>query len=70
MNGDALKWVLRLGVVSDKLASWRLRLMEFDFNVVGRAFMMNQDDDALSITKTVCTDISELDEGLPEKMVS
>lgn len=31
---DSLKWILKLAYAADRLARWRLRLSEFDFNVI------------------------------------
>lgn len=61
---DALKWTLDLADSTGRLAPLRLRLSEFDLNVIHHAGIMHQATDALSRLSNIVKDESPLEDGL------
>lgn len=64
-NEEALKWLSLSADASGKLTTWRLRLREFDSEVVHRAGIKYQALDALSRLETEESDNTKLNENLP-----
>ena len=62
---DSLKWVLNLADAKGRLARWRLRLSEFDFDVEHRAGVKHQAADALSRMETTGLDTRPLGDEIP-----
>ena len=62
---DSLRWLLNIADVSGRLARWRLRLSEFDFEVVHRPGVKHQAADALSRMQTNGEDASRMDDEIP-----
>lgn len=59
----AVRWILNLADETGMLARCRLRLLEYDFEVVHPAGVKHQEDDALSgLTTTAVHDITLEDE--------
>lgn len=69
-NHDMLKWIFKLADASGELTNWRLCLSELEFDVVQRVGIITQTADALSQLETGGTDTIELDDDLPEMLVS
>ncbi len=59
----ALKWALFLAKAEGRLAKWRLRLAEFDFDVVYRPGVKHSAPDALSRVESANGDRSTLKTG-------
>ncbi len=66
----ALKWALFLANAEGRLAKWRLRLAEFDFEVVYRPGVKHSVPDALSRVDTAKPDQGEIDDQIPCLAVS
>ena len=62
---DSLRWVLNLADAKGRLARWRLRLSEFDFDVEHRAGIKHQAADALSRMTTTGLDTTPLGDDIP-----
>ena len=62
---QALKWILDLKESTGRLARWRLRLMEFDFEVVHKPGAFHKAPDALSRLPTTEVDNTEVDDEVP-----
>ena len=62
---DSLRWLLNLADASGRLARWRLRLAEYEYDVVHRPGIKHQAPDALSRLPTKGTDQSPLDDDIP-----
>ena len=62
---DALRWILNMADATGKLARWRLRLAEYEFDVVHRAGVKHQAADALSRLPTDGEDKAPLDDEIP-----
>lgn len=67
---DALKWIINMVEATCRLVCWRLRLSGFEFDVVQRASIKSQAADALSRTETGGTINTDLDDDLPELVLS
>jgi len=62
---DSLTWILSITPSEGRLARWRLRLSEFDFEVKYRPGVKNVVPDALSRLTTAGVDQTPLDEEIP-----
>lgn len=62
---DALQWILTLSDASGKMERWRLRLSEFEFDVVQQAIVKHQTADGLLWLSTDKEDKIELNNALP-----
>ena len=62
---SALRWILNLTDSTGRLTRWRLRLLEYDFDVVHRAGIKHQAPDALSRLDTDAFDAQPLQDDLP-----
>lgn len=60
-----LRWILKLADSSRRLARWRFRLSEFDFELVHRAGIKHQVADAISPVRTLGEHQTELDDQIP-----
>lgn len=67
---DAHKWVLNVPDWTGRLVRWRLRLSKFDFEVVYRAGVKNQDVEASQRLETDGTDERLLEDDIPELVLS
>ncbi len=61
----ALKWALFLSNAEGRLSKWRLRLAEFDFDVVYRPGVKHQVPDALSRIETTGGESGPLEDSIP-----
>ncbi len=61
----ALKWALFVSNAEGRLAKWRLRLAEFDFDVIYRPGIKHQVFDALSRIETTGGECSILEDSVP-----
>ena len=66
----SLRWIMNLANASGRLARWRLRLQEFDFEVVHRAGSVHMAPDAMSRLPTDGADDSELNDDVPVLVIS
>lgn len=64
-NHDSCKWILNLPDSTGRLAQWRVRLWEYDFDVLHRAGIRHQANDAKSRLQTTGEHKTHLDEDLP-----
>lgn len=70
MVQEAWKWIIHLADSIDKLVFWRLRLLEFQFDVIHGAGIKNQAADGLFWLGTGVTGTTELNDNLPYLIVS
>ena len=61
----SLRWIMNLADASGRLQRWRLRLADFEYDIVHRAGVKHQAADALSRLPTNGTDQHPLDDGIP-----
>lgn len=61
----ALRWILNMADATGKLARWRLRLLEYDYEIQHRPGVKHQAADALSRVRTDGGDETELDDEVP-----
>ena len=62
---DSLRWIMNLSDASGRLQRWRLRLADFEYDVVHRAGIKHQAADALSRMPTDGSDQTPLDDAIP-----
>ena len=62
---EALRWLMTLTDPSGRLTRWRLRLMEFDYEITYRPGRVHQVPDALSRVDTQGSDPSPVDDDIP-----
>lgn len=62
---SALRWILSLTESTGRLARWRLRLLQYDFDITHRAGIKHQAPDALSRLPTTASDESPVLNDLP-----
>jgi len=67
---NSLTWILSITPSEGRLARWRLRLAEFDFDVQYRPGVKNLVPDALSRIETTGTDDRPLDEEIPTFLIT
>lgn len=70
MDCHALSWIMNLTDATEKLACWRLRLLEFDFDIVHRRGVKHQVIDAVFRILITSADNTELEEEIPVMMVA
>lgn len=68
MDYNTWKWILHLVNATGKLARWRLRLSEFEFDVVQRTSIRDQAADTLLRLETGGTDTIRIFFDLLEMM--
>ena len=61
----SLRWLLTIAEPSGRLMRWRLRLSEFDFQILYKTGKLNTQADALSSLATLVETTSDLDEDIP-----
>ena len=61
----SLRWLLTIAETSERLMRWRLRLSEFDFQILYKKGNLNTQADALSRLTTLIETTSDLDEDIP-----
>jgi hypothetical protein len=66
----ALRWLLYLKDLSGRLARWRLRLAEFDFEIQYRPGIENSVADGCSRVPTTGGDMADVDDDIPCFVVS
>lgn len=66
----SLRWILNLAETTDKRAHWRLRLLEYEFDVIHRAGVKHQAADSPCRLPTAGGDTSELEEKIPVMAVT
>lgn len=64
-----LKWIPNHPNATEKLAPWRLRLLELDFKALHRAKIINQAADSLSKLSTKNADDIPLDYGVSKMLI-
>ena len=62
---EMLKWLLTYKESTDRLARWRLRLLEYDFDIQYRKRIKHQAADAPSRSEKNGHDTAEIDDDLP-----
>jgi len=67
---ESLRWILNLSDASGKLQRWRLRLLEFEFDVVHRPGIKHQAADALSRLNTQGEDEEPLEDEVPTLLIA
>ena len=61
----SLRWLLTIAEPSGRLMRWRLRLSEFDFQILYKKGKLNAQEDALSRLTTLGETTSDHDEDIP-----
>lgn len=64
MNHSSFKWILNLADCTGRLARLRVRLAEFNLEVVSRTRILNQAAEALSRLSADETDTTEVEENI------
>lgn len=65
MGHSALLWVLSLTTATESLAHWRLRILEYDLEVMHRPDIVHQAPNALYRLDTKGSDTNALEDNIP-----
>lgn len=63
---SALRWLMEICEPSGRLMRWRLRLSEFDFNIVHKKGLINTQADAMSRLTTLGSTTVDIDDDIPQ----
>lgn len=70
MDHNALLWILNIADATRKLARWRLKFLEYDFEILQRAGLKHQAATALSGLRPAGVDKNELENENPVLVVT
>lgn len=68
-NQDWLRWILNLADAVDRLESWHLRQLEFDFDVIRRASITYHAVADLSYLKPISVDIKHIKDDFSVEII-